>query len=1127
MADEPSLNFKFSLDLSDFDKAPKIIDDALRHIASQAEAQGKNADLAMSKWVQDMIKERESRVAELTKQIEDATRAYAETFANFQNGNATYEDWEKSYEALNKLKDELSQTKDELNLLNEKEKEVAGNASFLTQLKMKAQGMDLYGKSMSMLPAPIANVIKANGKLDASLKKLLANPIVLTIAAVVMAIKLLGDAVKGVFNYFDGLADRNETVAYWFGVITGAVEKIVDAFNELINLNWDGFVYNLKTMFDGGEREIASRNEDLRRVEEQGLRDRLNRDNQFLRRRMNNTKLDMKDRLDAEKQYTANLRTIEETRRAELERKMTKWSKKNGLRTKDNPEGWATDISQLAGPLQVELQEMYNEMARIDNAMADITEESKDRLVKMRDQVHSEFEANQRQVYESLQAEKERLREMAIQNDNAVIQAQINDMADGIEKVSRQARQKAIESMEALDKELLDEAKKLYNNEKAIFEGDPANEGKMFKKFNMDDYVRQARQNIGYGIREELISNEEVSTVKKAVDDMTKKALENAKKVSEQVKESVDKLKGLSNADLPAVFGGEISLGFKEYVRDLEKVDGLAENARRISEELIDLERERLMLEIQLNTAQTNDEKLAISEKMAKNTEATNIALKKAKINEEALKQATDDVKKSYDNMMSTIQQISGGIGECANKFKGLSKEGDEFIEALQQMLSIVGKLASGDYIGAIVQVIVLAVQTTVNVIKSIKEHERLFEEWKQKMTNIYDSVAGAVYVYKQALIDAKFAEEELWSGTTINRMQKMIEKSKEAKDRLEDLQGLAWEQRKIEGVYERSDLYYQMLNNGVVARNGQKIKGTGLGLKSYDMYGSYYATLETGYQDFWHRGNLLKDVLASRNMEQIFNEYGDFNLEAYKALKKKATDAWEGLAEIDRKQLDEIAEVAEEYEKYNAEMQEEMASWYSPLLDNMTDAWMNWLETGENVMDRFKEYSSDTFRDILKDVLQKKLFDTAFSEFSENISTLTENYLDTGNDDEYAKKVAESTQEMMDKVEENSDIYEKVMNAYSEALKEKGIDILGETSGRNAEARGIARASQESVDENNARLAMMQQHTYSINANVAQLVSYSASALEHLSAIHSNTNRLERIEGLLSDINTYGVRTR
>lgn len=1133
MADE-SLNFKFSLDLSDFDKAPEKLDEALRTIARQAEVNGKNADMAMSEYLQAFIRDREQKLKELQKALDDATLSYAEMNAKFRSGEASYEEWKQAFDTLEGLRDKIWEVKDELVVLNEKEDEVAGNASFLTQLKMKAQGMDLYGKAMSMLPAPIANVIKSTSSLNKALLALTTNPIVMMIAGLVMAIKAL-------YGWFDGLADRSDGVAYAFGVVSGAIDKVLSAFNELINLNLDGFLYNIKTMFDGGEREVAKRNEDLRRVEEQGLRDRLNRDNQFLRKRMNNTKLDMKDRLDAEKQYTANLKQIEETRRAELERKMTEWSKKNGFRTKDNPEGWATDISQLSGPLQVELQEMYNEMARIDNAMTDITEESKDRLVKMREQVHSEFEANmkwlddqvkarkqyQRQVREALEAEAERLQAMSTQTENMVIQSQIKEMADGIEKVTKEAQFKTKQAYEALDKTLVDEAKKLYNNEKAIYEGNPANEGKMFKAFKLDDYVRQARQNIGYGIRKELISNEEVSTIKKAVDDMTKKALENAKKVSEQVKESVDKLESLSNADLPAVFGGEISLGFKEYVRDLEKVDGLAENARRISEEMTKLERERLMLEIKLNQAENDEERVAITEKITKNIEATNTALKKAKTNEDALKQATENVEQSYQQMMGTIDQISSGIGEIANELKGTNGEVDECLEGLQQMLSIVGKLASGDYIGAIVQVIVIMVQATMDVINSARESERKFEEWKQKMTNIYDSVSGAVYGYKQALIDAKFAEEELWSGTTINRMQKMIEKSKEAKDRLEDLQGLAWQQRKIEGVYAGSDLYYQMLNSGVQATNRQKIKDSGLGLGQYDMIGSYYATLETGYQDYWNRGNLLKDVLASRNMEQIFNEYGEFNLKAYNALKEYATDAWEGLAEVDRKQLDEIAKVAEEYENYITELSGAMADWYSPLLDNMTDAWMNWLETGEDVMDRFKDYSSDTFSDILKDILKKKLFDTAFSNFSDEIETLTNDYLQTGDDEEYAKQVAEKTDAMMKKVESNSAIYEKAMTAYADALKEKGIDITGETTGRNAEARGIARASQESVDENNARLAMMQQHTYSINANVAQLVSYSASALEHLSAIHSNTNRLERIEGLLSDINTYGVRTR
>ena len=1147
MADE-SLNFKFSLDLSDFDKAPDKIASALASIKSDAEKEGKNVDLAMSGFLQSLIKEREDAITKLSQELEKATKDVAVAFANMGAGVAGADkEYDKAWENMNKLQKSVAQAKEELNLLNEAEKEVSSNASFLNQLKMKAQGMDLYGKAMSMLPAPIANVIKSTSSLNKALLALTTNPIVMMIAGLVMAIKALS-------GYADMMANKFETWTIIFGTITEAVRKFKEVITAIITLDWKDFVYNLTTMFDGGAREIQKRNELLAQSERQVENEKLRAEIQVLNKRASNRKRSFDERIKAQKEANAKeLKILENGLKDQAQAMRDFYIDNNLYHPEWNPKGLKTSEEEIDTAQRTQLNQLKAERMRLEaqvEAQKGLNEENlyklrqqeSDEWSKKIDQAIADMEKNieahrkrdqyQRQVREALQAEAERLQAMSTQTENMVIQSQIKEMADGIEKVTKEAQFKTKQAYEALDKTLVDEAKKLYNNEKAIYEGNPANEGKMFKAFKLDDYERQARQNIGYGIRKELISNDEISTIKKAVDDMTKKALENAKKVSEQVKESVDKLESLSNADLPAEFGGEISLGFKEYVRDLEKVDGLAENARRISEEMTNLERERLMLEIKLNQAENDEERVSITEKITKNIEATNTALKKAKINEDALKQGAENVEQSYRQMMGTINQISSGIGEIANELKGTNGEVDECLEGLQQMLSIVGKLASGDYIGAIVQVIVIMVQATMDVINSARESERKFEEWKQKMTNIYDSVAGAVYGYKQALIDAKFAEEELWSGTTINRMQKMIEKSKEAKDRLDDLQGLAWQQRKIEGVYGGSDLYYQMLDSGVKATNRQKIKGSGDGLGKYDMIGYYYNTLETGYQDFWHRGNLLKDVLASRNMEQIFNKYGEFNLKAYNALKKYATDAWEGLAEVDRKQLDEIAKVAEEYENYITELSEEMASWYSPLLDNMTDAWMNWLETGEDVMDRFKEYSSDTFSDILKDVLKHKLFDTAFAEFNEQIEQLTNDYLVTEDDEEYARQVAIKTDEMMKQVEKNSDTYEKVMTAYADALKEKGIYITGETTGettgRNAEARGIARASQESVDENNARLAMMQQHTYSINANVAMLVQTSSQMLMHLQGIHENTNqlaRLERIEKSLSNIETYGIR--
>lgn len=106
--------------------------------------------------------------------------------------------------------------------------------------------------------------------------------------------------------------------------------------------------------------------------------------------------------------------------------------------------------------------------------------------------------------------------------------------------------------------------------------------------------------------------------------------------------------------------------------------------------------------------------------------------------------------------------------------------------------------------------------------------------------------------------------------------------------------------------------------------------------------------------------------------------------------------------------------------------------------------------------------------------------------------------------------------------------------------------------STREASQRGIATASQDSVDENNGRLAVMQGHTYSINENVNRMatgidtiaahtvnlscltnidktmqsiLSMRDASLTHLSNIDSHTARLEAIENAIvfmkNDINT------
>ena len=73
--------------------------------------------------------------------------------------------------------------------------------------------------------------------------------------------------------------------------------------------------------------------------------------------------------------------------------------------------------------------------------------------------------------------------------------------------------------------------------------------------------------------------------------------------------------------------------------------------------------------------------------------------------------------------------------------------------------------------------------------------------------------------------------------------------------------------------------------------------------------------------------------------------------------------------------------------------------------------------------------------------------------------------------------------------------------------------------------AKGIAQASQESVDELNGRMTAMQEHTYSLMENTKILVDNSASMLERLCSIDINTAQLSKdIHSMNAQLNNMAI---
>ena len=104
------------------------------------------------------------------------------------------------------------------------------------------------------------------------------------------------------------------------------------------------------------------------------------------------------------------------------------------------------------------------------------------------------------------------------------------------------------------------------------------------------------------------------------------------------------------------------------------------------------------------------------------------------------------------------------------------------------------------------------------------------------------------------------------------------------------------------------------------------------------------------------------------------------------------------------------------------------------------------------------------------------------------------------------------------------NDLIEKA-NESAPAINEflKGLNVDWNPDDRTAQGKNTLGASQDSVDESNARLTVIQGHTFllwqdvsAIRAQYGMLTAQSAALLEHVQGIHINTNQMAT---LLSDM--------
>lgn len=338
--------------------------------------------------------------------------------------------------------------------------------------------------------------------------------------------------------------------------------------------------------------------------------------------------------------------------------------------------------------------------------------------------------------------------------------------------------------------------------------------------------------------------------------------------------------------------------------------------------------------------------------------------------------------------------------------------------------------------------------------------------------------------------------------------------------------------QKEIEKLQERIDQLQWELDNADTVRLQNKVGKAVDNLRN--IYNDTYEEVKNLHQvterygNFWGRAvmNLTyKNEVFEKSVEKIADAYAKVSYTADKALGSEkyenARSQLKNLAEqqiLIQQQIDkesskkktdnskiqdwknQIEELAEEMATIINEMMEDIIGYTAEdLASTLGDAFWDAFKSGEDAAQAWGDKVNEIVSDILKKMMVQELLEKPIGEIFNKYKT---KWFGTDGNFKGFNAVEGSLTDFANELNSLVTGFSEGMETLPDELKSI---ILGDAS-RSGTSSGIATASQESVDENNARLTTIQGHTYTLVQGMNELNQTSNAMLEKLSGIEKNT---------------------
>ena len=492
------------------------------------------------------------------------------------------------------------------------------------------------------------------------------------------------------------------------------------------------------------------------------------------------------------------------------------------------------------------------------------------------------------------------------------------------------------------------------------------------------------------------------------------------------------------------------------------------------------------------------------------------------------LLETIEKVKKEGDklDLSQKMQKIAGAAVPAIGAVKGLTSQFAEAAraagadglaeeaDALGATLEGLGNIAQGFAQGGVVGAALAAVGEGMKVVTKAFEAAA---RHKQALLEIQKEINDQQELYNDLLRKEQMEARNMDSIFGSSKRGRALENLKAAT-------GLDKEIKKqIKGNFEELKAYRKKLaEDDKIDRNNYHFDTFDLFMKRFiltpsglihagekDVAGLAKLSVKTGHVKTgfmgWGAGRDTYSGLTSQ-YKDLVKANGHLNLELAKSIVQ--TRQFEGDG---KKTFEALIKKEEQYEEALKKMEEYLGGIFGNYGDEVINAVVDAFNKGEDAAKAFGDTTSKVMQQMVKDMMQASILQPILKEQAEKVKRAFE----SGDNNTMLKAAAQATKVIQDAQGRLKERYAQL----SGELKKEGIDLSTEGDKREGMKRGIATASQESVDENNGRLTAIQGHTFLIQQQTEQITKHSAAILQTVMRISEDTNQIsERLGHIETD---------